>query len=142
MLKGMTMDIDRKEAIDNLRVAVKASLLVVKTRDYRVWACKYLEQTEPRVEGLEELNERAKERIAVLTDMQPWRSCGRARDCWRIVTNIACAHRWFTEDDWYNSSLVAVEVANKSRAVAERSLDEIRIFQQQLEVSLYGETVS
>ncbi len=136
------MDIDRAEAIDNLRVAVQASLLVVNAHDYRVWAAKYLEQTEPRVEGLEELDERAKERIAVLTDMQPWRSVGRARDCWRIVADIAYAHRMFTKEEWGTATIVALTLTGTCLTVAERSLIHIRGFQRQLEVSLYGETVS
>ena len=136
------MEIDRKEAIDNLRVAVKATLLVVHFQDYRVWAAKYCEQTEPRVEGLEELDERAKERIAVLTDMHPWRSCGRARDCWRAVTDICHAHRCFAHDDWHHSSVMALNVVGACGVIVERSLTEIRDFQKQLEVSLYGETVT
>ena len=132
---------DRKEAIDNLRVAVRITLMTVNFQTYRIWAHKYLEQTEPLVDGLEELKEMADERIVELTDMQPWPTCGRARDCWFIVRTICIAHRVFGEGGYDTASQHSLTATEQCKTVLDRSLVETRQSIKSLSISIYGRYV-
>ncbi len=134
--------IDRKEAIDNLRVAVKATLLVCPQHEYRIWAQKYLEQTEPRMEGLDEINDMAVDSIAELAGWRPWTNLGRARECWLIIRDICDAHQQFGQERWQNATSCALAAAKRCLGVGERSQAQMLGFMRNLERSLYGEVVS
>ena len=135
------MDIDRKEAVDNLRVAIQATLLVVPQHEYRVWAQKYLQQTEPTVDmGL--LADMATDSIAALHDWEPWLGPGRARQCWFIVDVIGTALGMFGNSDYHNATLFALDAAQSSLRISKASQEHLVRFVQDLEKSLHGEALT
>ena len=134
--------IEKKEVIDNLRVAVKASLLIVSVPEYRVWAQLYIKNTDPRVVGLDSLLDWASDSIAHLEGWEPWTGPGRARDCWFIIRNICEAHERYVAGDYHNATMSALAAANKCLEVGRRSNEQILGYIQNLEMSLYGEAVS
>ena len=140
--RRMTVEISRKEAIDNLRVAVEATLLVVPQHEYRIWAQKYLEQSEPTTD-LGDLPDRITDSINALSDTsRPWRRMGRALDCWFIIREIINAVRCFHRTQYHQSTVYALCAAERCVWVGERSQREIIGFCKDLERSLYGEVVS
>tara|TARA_Y100000310_G_scaffold318529_2_gene372757 strand:- start:686 stop:1219 length:534 start_codon:yes stop_codon:yes gene_type:complete len=134
------LKMDRKEAIDNLRVAVKASLLTVNHRIYRDWAYKYLEQTEPLNEGLAEIKDSATDRIEFLAGFQPWSSPGRARNCWYIVQHIVHAVEYFHKESYQNCCNEALSAAHLCVSVTDKTRKLVHTFTRQIEASCYGET--
>ncbi len=134
--------IEKREAIDNLRVAVKASLLIVPVPEYRAWAQLYLKTTEPRVAGLDSLIDWANDSIAHLAGWEPWTGPGRVRDCWFIIRDICEAHQLYSKGGYHNATMTALSAANKCLEVGRRSNELMLGFVQNLEMSLYGEAVS
>ena len=134
--------IDKKEATDNLRVAVKATLLICPQHEYRIWAQKYLQQTEPLIEGLDVISDMATDCIPQLAGWQPWTSLGRARDCWIAIRDICWGIVDYTTGSYNSATRYAEDAVKKCLEVSERSQKLLRGFRESLEVSLYGEAVS
>ncbi len=131
---------DRQEAIDNLRVAIKASLLTVPQHEYRVWAQKYLEQTEPTMDGLSELRDRASDSIADLVGWQPWSNLGRAKDCWYAIQHICAALKRFSEENYQAACNDALDATKLCLTITERSKKLVAGFAADIEMSMYGES--
>ena len=134
------MEQNRKEAIDNLRVAIKTTLLVLPQHEYRKWAQQYLKQTEPRLEGLDELRGRATDSIEHLAGWKPWEGPGRARECWFAIRSICEALWHFEARRYHNTTMVALEAVEIIKAVAERSLRLAVGHVRSVEMSFYGES--
>ena len=132
----------RQEAIDNLRVAVKATLLVCPQRTYRLWAQKSLEQSEPLMDGLDEIRDMATDSIEALAGWKPWQTLGRARECWFAIREICRAHKRYAVDDYHNASLHCMTASKLCMEISKRSTSEMLVIVRSLERSLYGETVT
>ncbi len=117
--------IDKKEAISNLRVAVKATMLVCPQRTYRLWAQKSLECSEPLMEGLDELRDMATDSIASLAGWKPWQTLGRARECWFAIRQICEAHERFAVADYHNATIHALEAGKICLEVGIRSTEDV-----------------
>jgi len=134
------MEQNRKEAIDNLRVAIKTTLLVLPQHEYRKWAQLYLKQSEPRLEGLDVLRDMASDSIEHLAGWEPWDGPGRARDCWYAIKIIAEALWHFEEERYHNATMEALRAANIALVTAKRCKGLAVCHVQDLERSLYGES--
>lgn len=135
------MEIDRSEAVDNLRVAIQATLLVVPQHEYRVWAHKYLHQTEPTTDmGL--LADMATDAIERLRGWVPWLGPGRARNCWFIIQAIGHALGRFENGDYHNTTLFALDIAQSCLRISKASQEHLVRFVQDLEKSLHGEALT
>ena len=138
----MLREIDKAEVIDNLRVAVKATLLTVTVHEYRAWGRKYMEHTEPRTEGLEELRDMATDRITDLAGWEPWTNLGRTRDSWAAVQTIFAALDQYGKQDYHNATMYALQAVQRCDIITRRSLKEIVGYLRNLEQSLYGEALT
>ena len=135
------MEIDRQEAIDNLRVAIKATLLVVPQHEYRIWAQQYLTASEPTTD-MDELRDWAEDSIARLAGWQPWSGPGRARACWFAVKEIGLALSHYTLGHYQNVTMHALEAATMCMVIGEASQKLVKGFVGNLEDSLYGEVLT
>lgn len=135
------MEIDRQEAIHNLRITVKSILLVSTQPEYRAWAKGYLAQTKPAIDiGI--LADWAEDAIVELAGWQPWESMGRERDYWFAIRSLGAALDRFAAGDYYSATIFARAAIIGCNEIAIKSQGVIAGFVQSLEVSLFGEAVT
>ena len=111
---------NKSQAIDCLRVAVQATLLVCPQHEYRVWAQKYLQQTEPTT-NVGQLEDQANDAIANLEGWQPWTGPGRARECWFAVRRVCRGLARFADSDWHNAGLESASIVEICIEINRRS---------------------
>tara|TARA_Y100000310_G_C20461006_1_gene705355 strand:- start:295 stop:714 length:420 start_codon:yes stop_codon:yes gene_type:complete len=133
------MEDSRKKSIENLRLAIKASLLIAPMHEYRVWACKWLEEPVPTPYP-ELLKEMAKDSIVELAMFNPRSHLGRARQCWYAVETLEVALDRFNVGDYGNCDNYCLDAAKTFYSVASQSMSLLVDNVRALEMNVYGET--
>ncbi len=81
---------NQEQAIECLRAAVGATLLVCPQHKYRIWAQKYMLHGYP-VTDTENIDIMANRAIDDMKGYHPWTGPGRARECWIAIRGICKA---------------------------------------------------
>ena len=116
------------EARDNIRVAVKASLMFDLFQPYRTWANKYNQSTMP-IEVDSTLFDIANDTIDMHKGWHPWFSTGRKIDTSVAIIQILEAVKFYHKKDYQNASNFAETSLDKLAQIA-------RTIQEQTEDSL------
>ena len=130
---------DRKEAIDNLRVTVRAALATAPQPSWQKFGHEYLRHTEPHTEGRGLLFDLVNARLdtlgvsihPVLPGRREWYTC-------KVVKHFLLGLDYFTKDDYMNASLECLNSMEASVTVAELTNKCVVEFCNQVRRSLYG----
>ena len=130
---------DRNEAIDNLRVTVRAALAVAPQATWQTFGHEYLRHTEPHTEGRDLLYDIVTDRLNTLgPNSQPLLPAGREWHTCEVVRHFLLALDYYTKEDYMNATLEcehSIEIAYKTSQLTRHA---VGAFQQQVKRSLYG----
>jgi len=106
------MEQNKSEARNNIRLAVRTSLLFDTFPEYVKWACCYMWQSDvTSVTGL--LWDKIRDISTVLRGWQPWDTNGRRVDVCQAIQSIFIAIDHYHQEDWQNASNYAGEAIDK-----------------------------
>ncbi len=137
------MEHSELEARDNIRLAIKASLMFDTFGLYKTWANEYLKSNQGLlIEVPGEIEDIAHDTINMYKSWQPWFSCGRMVDTCNAILKILLAvkaYHPYPLEQYQNASNWADEALGKLGEIHKRMEKELCNATQLVRKSLVGE---
>ena len=132
---------DKQEAIDNLRVTVRASLAVVPQPTWQSFASEYMKHTEPTMDEHGRIWDIVNDRLDTFgggSGMHPIIPARREWYCCKVVYHILLALDYYRKANWVNSTMECQEALTQMRNICKLTKQSVEAFCSQVARSLYG----